>query len=56
MDKIKLTKEERKQMLNIVKGLGREIENNKDIDTDTAREMILICLQETAKELISRRK
>jgi len=32
------------------------IENNKDIDTDTAREMILICLQETAKELISRRK
>ena len=53
-DKIELTIKERNQMLKIVQGLGREIEKH-DIDKDTAKEMILMTLQETAKELIARR-
>jgi hypothetical protein len=53
-DKIELTRKERSQMLNIVKGLGREMQKH-NIDKETQKEMILITLQETAKELISKR-
>jgi hypothetical protein len=51
---IKLTRAERQKMLRVAQGLGAEIEKH-NIDKDTAKEMILIALEASAKELLERR-
>ena len=51
----KLTKEEQNTIMGMAKGLGSCCEK-EGIDADTTKEMILITMEETAKELVRKRK
>ena len=51
----KLTKNEQVYLMSVAKGLGTECQKY-DIDEETTKDMILITMTETAKQLISDRK